>query len=364
MSAAPEPRANPLLLDQEAAEARLLEAEASGRLPHAWLFVGPRGIGKATLAFRFARYLLAGGAAAVGQEGPGLFGEVPAPASLAMSPEHPVFHQVRASGHPDLVTIAREVDAKTGRTKRDISVESVRKATDFLRLTSAGGGRRLVVVDSADDMNPNSANALLKVLEEPPQAAILLLVSHSPGALLPTIRSRCRTLALRPLPTETVERLLGEFRPELEAEDRRGLAVLAEGSIGRAEALAELGGLALYRELLRYLEALPRLDVARLHEFGERLARDSSGEAFRTVGELLERWLARLLRVGAGGAPPPEVVPGEAELIARLLQRSSLESWLQLWERLSGLFSRTEGASLDRKQAILTAFLALQARAA
>ncbi|SMF68815.1 DNA polymerase III, delta prime subunit [Tistlia consotensis] len=361
MSAAPEPRANPRLLDQEAAERRLLEAERSGRLPHAWLIVGPRGIGKATLAFRFARHLLAGG---LRDEGPGLFGDAPAEPSLALSPDHRIFHQVAAAGHPDLVTIAREADPKTGRVKRDISVDSVRKATDFLRLTSAEGGRRIVIVDSADEMNANAANALLKVLEEPPQAALLLLVSHSPGGLLPTIRSRCRQLALRPLPSGTVEGLLADFRPELDPADRHSLAVLSEGSIGRAETLAELGGLLLYRELLGYLEALPRLDVGRLHEFGERLARDSSGEAFRTVGELLERWLARLLRAGAGGELPPEVVPGEAEVIARLLQRGSLEAWLRLWEKLSRLFSRTESANLDRKQAILTAFLALQARAA
>lgn len=363
MSAAPEPRANPLLLGQEAAEARLLEAAASGRLPHAWLLVGPRGIGKATLAFRFARHLLAGEPAGASGAEAGLFGET-APPSLEMSPEHRVFRQVGASGHPDLITVAREVDSKSGRLKRDISVDSVRKATDFLRLTSAEGGRRVVVVDAADEMNINAANALLKVLEEPPQAALLLLVSHSPGALLPTIRSRCRQLALKPLAADTVERLLEAYRPELDPGDRRSLAVLSEGSIGRAEALAELGGLDLYRELLRHLEALPQLDVARLHEFGERLARDSSGEAFRTVGELLERWLARLLRAGAGGALPAEVVPGEAEIVARLLQRGSLEAWLQLWEKLSRLFSRTEAASLDRKQAILTAFLALQARAA
>ncbi len=360
MSAAPEPRANPALLGQEAAERRLLEAAASGRLPHAWLLTGPRGIGKATLAFRFARYLLAG---AGGEAGANLFGE-PAEPNLELAPDHRVFRQVAAAGHADLVTVQRETDAKSGRLKRDISVEAVRKATDFLRLTSAEGGRRIVVVDSADDMNANAANALLKVLEEPPQAALLLLVSHSPGGLLPTIRSRCRQLALRPLPAETVARLLAEHRPELAEADRHALAVLSEGSIGRAEALAELGGLDLYRELLAYLDALPRLDVARLHEFGERIARDSSGEAFRTVGELLERWLARLLRTGAGGQVPAEIVVGEAEIAARLLKRGSLDAWLELWEKLSRLFLRTEQANLDRKQAILTAFLALQSRAA
>ena len=360
----PEPRANPRLLGQEEAEARLLAAEASGRLPHAWLLAGPRGIGKATLAFRFARYLLAGGAAGRGEAGgAGLFGEAPAP-GLAMAPDERIFHLVKAGGHPDLVTVSREADPKTGKLKRDIAVDSVRKATDFLRLTSSEGGRRVVIVDAADDMNQNSANALLKVLEEPPQSAVLLLVSHSPGGLLPTIRSRCRLLTLRPLPEATVEDLLGDYRPELSPEDRRSLALLAEGSIGQALGLAELGGLALYRELLGHLQALPSLDIARLHEFGERIARDQSGAAFRTASELLERWLARLLRAGAGGGAPPEIVPGELELVGRLLQRGSLEGWLQLWEKLSRLFGRTESANLDRKQAILTAFLALQARVA
>src|SRR5690606_32083331 len=129
-----------------------------------------------------------------------------------MSPDDPVFRRVAAAGHPDLVTIAREADPKTGKLKRDISVEAVRKATDFLHLTSSEGGRRIVIVDAADEMNANAANALLKVLEEPPPAALLLLVSHSPGGLLPTIRSRCRLLTLRPLEPATVERLLESYR--------------------------------------------------------------------------------------------------------------------------------------------------------
>ena len=177
-----EPRANPLLMGQGEAVARLEAFYRSGRLPHAMILSGPRGVGKATLAFSFARWLLAQGGAG------GLFGAAEPQPDLAVDPSDAVFRRVASGGHPDLLTLERTVNEKTGKLRDEIIIEDTRAVGAFLRLTPAEGGWRIVVVDAADELNRNSANALLKVLEEPPRQALLLLVAHAPGSLLPTIR--------------------------------------------------------------------------------------------------------------------------------------------------------------------------------
>ena len=219
----------------------------------------------------------------------------------------------------------------------------------------------MVIIDSADEMNRNAANAVLKVLEEPPRNALMLLVSHSPGRLLPTIRSRCRRLTLQPLGQEVVSELLTRQRPELAAAEVESLAKLAEGSIGKALALADEGGLDLYRDLMGLLQALPRLDVPALHAFGDKVARPENDGSFRTVTELLGWWLARLIRAGgSNGNGMDEVVAGEGALMNRLLAAASLDHWLEVWEKINTLFARTEAVHLDRKQAVLGAFLAVE----
>ena len=361
-------RENTELLGHERAEHTLLQAYNSGRLPHAWLLSGPRGIGKATLAYRFARFVLAETAGAQ-SEGPGLFGDAPPrPESLAIAPSHDVFARVAAGGHADLRSLEIGADPKTGRTRREIAVEDVRQIGHFLRMTSAEGGWRVVVVDAIDSLNRNAANALLKVLEEPPARALLLLVSHAPGGLLATLRSRCCHLPMAPLPDETVLELMSRYAPGIAESDRTALARLAEGSIGRVLDLAQGGGLNLYRGLLGVLEGLPRIDVPKLHALGDRLAKSGDEAAFRTGMELLIWWLARLIRLGAGGAPPDavvaEVIPGESALMARLLEPAGLARWLPLWDKIPRLFAQADAANLDRKQVVITAFLELEAAAA
>ena len=226
----PDPRHNPDLLAHHAAEQVLLDAWNSGRLPHAWLIGGIPGIGKATLAFRFARFVLANGIEQTG----GLFGDPPPAESLYVAPTHPVFTRIASNGHADLLTIERPFDDKKGRLKTDIPVDQVRRIAPFLHLTAAEGGWRVVVVDGADRLNTSGQNAILKILEEPPARTVLLVVTENPGGLLPTIRSRCRKLLLPPLPEEVVIDLLGRHQPDLPDADRAALARLAEGSIGRA----------------------------------------------------------------------------------------------------------------------------------
>ena len=355
----PLPRANPSLYGHEAAEAALLEAYTSGRLAHAWILGGPRGIGKATLAYRFARFLLARPAAGEGGE---LLTAEP-PASLALPAQHPVFRRVASGGHADLLTLERRFDEERRRLKSEISVEEAREVADFLHLTPAEGGWRVVVIDGAEEMSRSAANAVLKIVEEPPARALVLMVSHAPGRLLATLRSRCRRLPLKPLDEAALARVLAERLPGLEESEAELLKELADGSAGRALALAEEGGLALFREMMALLAALPRLDSAALHRLAERTAGREGEDAYRTLTELLLWWLARFAKAAGTGRMPREIVAGEGRLLSRLAASPRLDRWLELWEKTGHLLARQESVNLDRKQIVLNAFLSLETAA-
>ena len=363
------PRGNPHLLGQGEAEAALLRAWQSGRMPHAWLLAGPRGVGKATLAYRFARFVFAEGAAANQDQG-GLFGGpaalAPRPDSMALDASHPIFRRVAAGGHPDLFILERGLmHPDTKKPTNEIVVPHVRRVNEQVRLTPVEGGWRIAIVDEAEAMNPNAANAFLKLLEEPPAKALILLVSHAPGRLLPTIRSRCRLLVMPPLPDGGVDHLLASCRPNLADDGRATLVRLGAGSIGRALELESRGGAELYQELLTLLGALPKLDVAAVHGFAERMARRAadSGDAatgFRTTIELLVDWTARLIKFAAAGIPSAS--ESEQALARRLVPRGA-RPWMQAADRIEEIRHATEGLNLDRKQALIAAFLAVEAAA-
>jgi DNA polymerase-3 subunit delta' len=354
----PHPRRNAVLCGQDEAEKTLLDAYHSGRLAHAWLICGPKGIGKATLAYRFGRFLLARGGG--GEEG-GLFGGELATEdhdNLSVAADDPVFMRIAAGGHSDLKTIERQFDEKKGKHKTEIVVDDVRAIGSFMALSAAEGGWRVVIIDSADEMNRNAANAVLKVLEEPPAKAILLLVSHNPGRLLPTIRSRCRKLVLSSLDEMMVAKLLVEKFPDLLASDAEALARLSEGSIGRALDLEIEGGLELYQDLLKLLETLPRLDVVALHALAAKLGRVGADAAFQTFADLLLGWLGRMILAGSKGGQGQG--GPEAALNNRLVAASPLASWLEVWEKINHLLARTDAINMDRRQMIITIFLALE----
>jgi DNA polymerase-3 subunit delta' len=322
----PEPRANPTLIGQAAAEAALIDAARAGRLPHAWLLTGPPGVGKATLAFRFARWLLAGAIAEAAE----------------LAPDHQVFRRVAAGTHADLLTVEREWDERRRRLRGEIVVDDVRAVAGFLRLTPAEGGWRVVILDGAEELNRNAANALLKVLEEPPTRAVLLLVSAAPGRLLPTIRSRCRQLRLPSLAPDDMAAVLKRYLPDLSAAARDRLVGLADGSPGRALQLADEEGVALAALVDEVLDELPRLSTARVHAVADALGR--SDGAFDTFMDLLRDALGRAIRRSARGTADPAS--------AQLAGLRPLAAWSDVWHALGRLQDESERFHLDKRQAI------------
>jgi DNA polymerase-3 subunit delta' len=314
----PEPRANDKFLGHDSAIAALHGAATSGRLHHAWLIGGGAGIGKATLAYRFARWLLAGATSA----------------DLSLPPSNPTFKRVAANTHTDLLTIDRRLNEKTKKMQTEIVIDTVHEVGKFLRLTPGEGGWRVVVVDGAEDMNRNAANALLKLLEEPPKRAILLLVSHAPGRLLPTIRSRCRGLNLAPLEHAQVETLLADYAPEVPAADRRKITRLAEGSIGTALTLAGESGIAI-ASLVDEALAGP-IPAARAQTMADTAARLENG--FETFISLLRTGLAANTRQAA-----------------RQPSAQNLAPQVTLWQEFGKLEREVDNLYLDKRAAIIVA---------
>ncbi|MDK3018063.1 DNA polymerase III subunit delta' [Pseudodonghicola flavimaris] len=358
---APHPRETPRLFGQEAAEQAFLTAYASGRLHHGWLLTGPRGVGKATLAWRIARFLLA----TPPQEDDGLFGAPPPPQSLDIDPDHPVSHRLLAGSDPGLIAITRSVNEKTGRLRDEIVVDDVRALNRFFGLSAAEGGRRVVIVDCADDMNVNAANALLKMLEEPPARTTLLLISHRPSGLLPTIRSRCRTLRLTPLAAGDMAAALAQAGAPMPANTDH-LAALAAGSVGAALRLTALGGLEIYDELIGLLGSLPRLDRPRALALAEAAAQRGATDRFDLLLDLVDTAMARLARTGATGTPPvPAAAAQEPETLLRLAPDAyRARAWADAAAEITARSRHGKAVNLDPAALVLDMVFKMQKTAA
>ncbi|NEU11346.1 DNA polymerase III subunit delta' [Methylobacterium sp. BTF04] len=278
----PRPREQTSLVGHAEAEAALIEGIASGRLHHAWLIGGPRGIGKATLAYRMARWLIANPAGGT-------------PKTLDVDPGHPAARQVAALSHPNLVALrrTRPPTAKTLATK--ISVDAARNALDLFGSTAGNAGYRICIVDSAEDLNANSANALLKMVEEPPPRCLFLIVSHAPGRLLPTIRSRCRALTLRPLAEAEVARVVAGFPPPFVQPDAEALAraaALSEGSVAQGMAMLDANTANLVTEVETLLTRLDHPDWRRILALAEKLSGRESDEMFAASLDTVFRFVS------------------------------------------------------------------------
>nr|WP_207191688.1 DNA polymerase III subunit delta' [Paracraurococcus ruber] len=326
----PEPRANPDLVGHDDPARTLEEAARSGRLHHAWLLAGPPGVGKATLAYRFARWLLAG-------LPPPVAGRPP----LEVPETHPAFRRVAAAAHADLFTLAPNAGERG--VKQVLRADDARAALRFMAMTAAEGGWRGVLVENLEQSEREVVqNILLKTLEEPPPRTVQVIVTAAPDRLLPTIRSRCRRLDLAPLPIPAMEGLLARWLPDHPGPERLGIAAIADGCPGTALALAEGDGLALQRLVEQVFAELPRLDPRRVHVIADGVAGRRDAQALAVFFALLRRALAAGLRqAGRGGAAP-------------WLAGRSLADWSLLWDRLGRLAEAAEKLNLDRRQTVLT----------
>jgi DNA polymerase III subunit delta' len=322
----PHPREVFELTGHEAAESAFDAARARGRLHHAWLLTGPEGVGKATFAYRAARRLL-------GAPPAERFGV------LGADPGHPVSRQVMARSHPDLMVLERE--APDGKPRKVIPVEEARRLGEFFSKSPAIAAHRVAIVDAADDLNVNAANAILKTLEEPPPRGVLLMVSHSPGRLLPTIRSRCRRLAFQAPSLEDAAAFV-RGRAETGLEESLRLARMAGGAPGRALTLAAAQAVALDDAARDLLAELPRVDESRALSLAERFR---GGEGAAQFNLLFERLAERVHDLAASRA---------AEGIGRL------DRWAEAWETLQRLPREVEALNLDRTDALFTALAELK----
>ena len=341
----PHPCETELLFGHDAACAQVLEAFNGDRMHHAWMLTGPKGIGKASLAYHIARFLLTAEPA-----GDSLFGASPPATSLFVPADLPVARRIRAGSEPGLCILRRPVDEKTGKLKTVIPVDTVRELRRFFSLSAGGNGRRVVIVDCIDEMNANAANALLKVLEEPPQDAVLLLVTHQPSRILPTIRSRCRTLACAPLSPEDLQRAFAQALPE-QAFDP-GLTALAAGSVGQAAELSLTHGTDTYGAIVSLCHGLPQLDRNALLKLANSTGRATDGKLEQLL-DLLDLFLARLARAGVS-APGQEAARGEAEVFARLCPGpAAARIWADAQLELGQRARQGKTANLDPSSLIL-----------
>ena len=326
------PRETLALFGHAEAEQTLLDSYKSGRIPHAWLIGGPPGIGKATLAYRLARFVLAhpDPKAPVVQKA----------VSLAVDADDPVARRIAARAQGDLLVLERNLNETTGKLYTVIRVDDVRRTVSFFGSTAGEGGWRIAIVDAVDDLQREGANALLKVLEEPPQRTLLLLISHAPGRELPTIRSRCRRLLLRPLDAADVARAIaastGRDADEAEVQEA---AIAADGSVARALALLDGPALALRQRVLELLAQLPQPYPRALHALGDALG-GSEPQTLAAFMDMVNGWLSARLAADARDLPR----------MARVAQA---------WDKVNRAAREVETYNLERKPLVFAVFGAL-----
>jgi DNA polymerase-3 subunit delta' len=318
------PKTNPYLFGHEAAEAQWQRDVASGKLAHGWIISGPKGIGKATLAYRIARMMLGNS------------------------------QRIASGAHSDLLVVEPEFDEKKDEQKSSISVEQARGIAEFLSLTPGEGAWRVVIIDSVDQLNPAGANAILKILEEPPSQALLLLISHNPGMLLPTIRSRCAMLKLTPLSNEDFEKAMIALHPELEPGKLQALRELSGGSPGLAAKYEGQGAVEFYDQMLDVLTTLPSLDTGKVHAFADQFGGAGTHAQFTLLSELALCLFSRVTKVASGLAV--QAIPNEGSLLIKLAALHSPAVWAAKWQQTQEQFSLAAARHLDYKQVVIVFF--------
>ena len=313
---------------------QILQQYASGRMHHALLLTGPRGIGKATLALRIASHIFKHPLSER------------APVSLDMPSENNVTDaKISARSHPNLLHLARPWDDKTKKFKTQLTVDVIRKTIPFFGTSRGEEGWRVAIVDAADDMNQNASNALLKILEEPPHKTLFFVLSHSPAKVLPTIRSRCQQVTCKPLDDEHVLSVLEKFGllQNLNEADRTLLAMLSRGSVRTGILLARENGLEIYKSFMKACEHLARPDWSHIQGIAEKVTARGKEDGFR----LLMEFATDYMQANATGRLQQMNENNDISVLAR---------WAQVWEKTQNSIRLADGYNLDKKQVIINLF--------
>ena len=333
----------------EEIEKNLISLFEKGRMPHGLIFAGPKGIGKATFAYALARFLLKHGDFDPNQDS--LFGGPPElPQNFSIARDDRVFSLVASGAHPDLLSVERAYDEGKNKYASGVAVADIRKVNPFLRMTASDGGWRVVIIDDADTMNRSAQNALLKILEEPPENTLLVLISHRLGALIPTIKSRTQTVHFNPPSQALFNELLSGMSNDLDT-----LYAYSRGSIGNALEFIEQDGLELLPRLLEIMSTRPKWNWVELHKLGDELAKSGKDERYQNFTELLNWIMRQAVRSKARArAIEPQLLNVRA--VKEMIEQSSLEELLEICDSLSQHFRQFNFANLDKKQAVLRAF--------
>ncbi len=334
---APHPRVRDALFGLEEAEREFLDAYRSGRMHHAWLIGGPQGIGKATFAYRAARFLLTH----TDPQAQAVRDARTLATDAASGAAHGVAAKIAALSHPNLVVLRRAPATDKKAASTVIPVDAVRRALALFASTAGNDGYRICIVDSVEDLNIASANALLKVIEEPPPRALFLLVAHAPGRTLATIRSRCRRLLLRPLPEADVARAVRALPSPFGDVDEAALsraAALSRGSVRAALGLVDAHTIALVERVRAMLDRLPESDPAAVLELAEAMTGRDAEADFAVLMSTVHDWIAELIHKRA------------------MLGPAHLARFVEVWDNIARSARETQVLNLDRRPLVLTLF--------
>ena len=357
---APHPSKAERIFGHETASKEFLDLFAASRLHHGWLLCGPRGVGKATLAWQITKFLLT--MPDLNLDSDLLGGPLKIPKTLEISPDHPISRRIAAGSEPGVFIVRRAYDEKRKRHKQVITVDEIRKLKSFFGLTSADAGRRIVIVDCAEDMNSSAANALLKILEEPPENAFLFLISHQPARLLPTIRSRCRVMRLDSLDNSSIVKALKAAGINFDISQLDSLTKLSKGSIGEAVRILNMQGLSMYEEIIDILRSLPRLNNKKVRSMADRLSGQGASSEFELFISLFETALNRLVLSGTRKEYFEHIASvGESEVFNRLSpDHLAARTWAEVTQNASERLRKGRAVNLDPAGLILDTFFKIE----